>query len=243
MIVEALAHVTTRAAAGAREAGLVYEQAALIGRFLRLRKAWRPHLANCRRVILAAADGLARRDTAVVLGSGPLLDIPLRALASRFARVVLVDAAHPLHARLIAQRLGNVTCVAASLATLDAPTPRYRSWRPLVPGADFVVASMLVSQLPLLRWPGSAPDAPWRAGLVADALTDITGGDEATCVVTETRRLLRDRGGDILRSEDPLFGVTPPPAAETWRWVMAPIGELAPDHAVELEIAASVRLG
>lgn len=240
MIVEALAHLTTRAAAGARETGLVYEQAALIGRFLRLRKTWRPHLANCRRVILAAADGLPRRGTAVVLGSGPLLDIPLSALAARFDRIVLIDAAHPLHARLIARRLGNVACMAASLVTLDSPAPRYRSWRPLVPGADLVIASMLVSQLPLLRRQETLPGTPWRAALVADALADIAGGDAATCVITETRRLRRDRSGAILAAEDPLFGVAPPPAAETWRWSMAPVGELAPDHAVELEVAASV---
>ncbi|MBL8700433.1 MAG: hypothetical protein JNK67_18805 [Alphaproteobacteria bacterium] len=240
MIVEALAHLTTRAAPGARRAGLVYGQAALLGRWLRHRKAWTPHLANCRRVIAAAAARTARRDCVVVLGSGALLDIPLTELAGLFARVVLVDAAHPLHARVLARRLGGVEVRAESLVDLEGPVPRYRPWRPHAPVPDLVVASMVVSQLPLVRDRDDAGAPSWRSDLVAAAVAEIWNGPGAACVITETRRVHRARDGRVVAQADPLFGVAPPPADETWRWTMAPAGEIGPE-AVELDVAASWR--
>lgn len=242
MLVEALVHATTRAAPGARAAGLVYEQAALVGRWLRHRHAWRPHLENCRRAIRDAADMTARRDCAVVLGSGPLLDIPLAFLSRRFARVVLVDAAQPLHARLHARRFRNVDARAESLVDLEGGARRYRPWRGRLPAPDLVVASMLLSQLPLLRAGGDAAGAEAGGALIRAAVDEILAGPGAVCLVTETRRRHRAVDGRVLAEEDPLLGVVPPAPTSTWRWDLAPAGEAGP-AAVELDVAASLRRG
>ena len=57
-------------------------------------RAWAPHLAKARGLIDSTIDDLASRRTVVVLGSGPLFDIPLESLARTFQRVVLVDRVH-----------------------------------------------------------------------------------------------------------------------------------------------------
>lgn len=234
MIVEALAALTSRAAPQARRDGLVYGQAAMIGRWLRHRAAWRAHLENCRRFILESAESCAGRDLAVVLGSGPLLDIPLTALAQLFARVVLIDAVQPLHARLIAARLGKVEARCAMLVEAGDQAPRYRSWRGLAPAPDFVVASMLLSQLPMR----DDVDAQTGRAIIADALADLLAGPGAACVISETARVHRDRIGTVSQRVDPLLGVVLPSLDARWTWPMAPLGELAPDQSVELEIAA-----
>lgn len=238
MIVEAFVFATQMTAPGARASGIAFEQAAIAGRYLRRRSEWRTHLQNCRSFILAGAEHARRPRRAVVLGSGCLLDIPLAALSRRFDEVVLVDAAHPLHARMAARYLGNVVPVAFSLVATAAGRPVYRSWRRTVPEADYVVASMLVSQLPPPRatWPGS----DWRRNLIADALSDLRTGEEATCLVTETSCRLRGPGEE-LHAEDPLLGVAAPPALERWNWLLAPPGERSDGTVVELDVCASLR--
>jgi len=77
MIIEALAFATQRAAPGARATGVAAEQAAIVARYIRCRRAWLPHLARCRTFVQSAVARTRQRRRAVVLGSGPLLDIPL----------------------------------------------------------------------------------------------------------------------------------------------------------------------
>lgn len=238
MIIEGLVWATQRAARGARHAGIAAEQAAIVARALRCRQAWAPHLARCRGFVAAAAGRCEGRGRVVVLGSGALLDIPLAALSRGFAEVVLVDAAQPLHARLLARRLGNVVVRTLSLVELGSAPPAYRSWRDAVPDADLVVASMLLSQLAPPR--AAAPGEAWRRALVAAALEDLGRGGEATCLVTETARLVSGPGA-APRVEDPLHGIAPPPALEEWEWHMAPPGELGDGTQVVLRVAASFR--
>lgn len=238
MILEAMTWATQRAAHHARASGIAAEQAAIVARYLRHRRQWRPHLARCRRFVATMVDRVEGRGRAVVLGSGALLDIPLVALSRHFAEVVLVDAVQPLHARLLARGLGNVVVRTMSLVALGERPPVYRGWRDVIPRAELVVSSMLLSQLPPPR--ATAPGEEWRKNMVAAALDDLACGEGAACLVTETARRVFAPGGR-LRVEDPLHGVVPPPALERWRWEMAPMGEHADGTRVELDVAASFR--
>lgn len=202
----------------------------MIGCWLRHRAAWRAHLKNCRAFILAEAESFAARDCAVVLGSGPLFDVPLADLSRRFRRVVLVDAVQPLHVRIAARRLGNVETRLFDLVEVANGGARYRSWRADVPRPDFVAASMLLSQLPLRAGVELA-----RVGAIITAAFADLGG---ACIITETARVHRDAGGAITAREDPLFGLSRTAAERRWSWPIAPLGEVAPGVAIELEVAA-----
>ena len=79
----------------------------------RCRQAWASHLEATRRCILDAADSCSGGGTALILGSGACLDVPVAELAARFATVVLVDAHHPRQARRLAREHRNVRLVAA----------------------------------------------------------------------------------------------------------------------------------
>ena len=115
------------------------------GRGERQARAWAPHLANSRGLIDTSIDDLAQRRTVVVLGSGPLFDVPLESLARTFRCVVLVDRAH-----------------LSTIAPRIAPYPNVRrEWRDLsadrvaeplaflaeIPDLDWVISVCLVSQL------------------------------------------------------------------------------------------------
>lgn len=240
MIVEAFVRATQSAGTYARASGVAAEQAAIVGRYLRCRRAWRSHLENCRAFVRAACEVTYRRQRAVVLGSGPLLDIPLAALASSFREVILVDAVHPLHTRVLAWRLGNVVAMPLSLVAVDGDRLDYRSWRPAIGAADLIVASMLLSQLPPPR--ALTDGVSWPRALIEGGLADLEAGDETLCLITETTRRI-ERPGAPSRHEDPLHGVRAPPARERWEWQLAPAGERSDGVRIALGVAACLRLG
>ncbi|WP_348626820.1 hypothetical protein [Methylobacterium sp. CCH5-D2] len=149
-----------------RRLGYVRESVLLSGRARRCRRAWAPHAARSREAVLAACADLPLRRAAVVLGSGPLADVPLSQLAAGFERVLLVDAVHPLGARLAARRFPNVRLVTADLAGADDPVGA------LCGGADLTVSANLLTQLPVVPmdrheargWPSRSASArgSWR---------------------------------------------------------------------------------
>ncbi|MSP50190.1 MAG: hypothetical protein EXQ95_12795 [Alphaproteobacteria bacterium] len=121
MIAEALAWLATPCPLHVRRLGLLSESIAISARHRRCRDAWAPHLAATRSAVLEAIERTPRRRTALVLGSGALLDLPLADLAAAFRRVVLVDLVHPWPARLRARAFANVTRVTDDVTgTLEA---------------------------------------------------------------------------------------------------------------------------
>lgn len=74
--------------------GYISNQNGILQRFLREQGNWEPHLSNSRNVILSEVDRLKPK-TVAILGSGWLLDVPLKELIERGIRVKLFDIAHP----------------------------------------------------------------------------------------------------------------------------------------------------
>lgn len=141
-------------------------------RHARQRAAWQPHLEQCRATCLDAAQACPpeRRRTALVVGAGLLLDVPLEELAQRFQQVVLLDLAFlpGVAARAKAQdnvRLlrRDITCCLDGLGDLGyldgwtdespllAPPVTLGKGSPSADGTglDFVYSANLLSQLPL----------------------------------------------------------------------------------------------
>jgi hypothetical protein len=229
----------------ARRSGILREAVAIRARYARLREAWRPHLDNCRACVLEAARLAPVRGTALILGSGALLDIPLEDLAARFGQVVLADMVHPWPARFRARGLANVQLMEADLTGLihDALAGRlpghpasvpFRALRP-----DLTVSANVLSQLPL--FPVRLLE---KAGHPREALTAL-----ARRIVEEHLAWLESLPGVALLItdtawrtdtdvEDPLCGVATPPPLRTWTWNIAPRPEVWPDMDVAHDVAA-----
>lgn len=225
-MLESLFHyLATPAPWAIRRRGHVGASVALLARSRRCRRAWAPHLAAARRAALAAAEGLPRRRTAMVLGSGLLDDVPLAELAAGFERVLLVDAVHPWPARLAAGQHANVARVTADLVVepLDALLRE--------PGLDLVVSANLLSQLPILpvaRTEGRGADAdPLGRRIVVDHLQALAAAPCLTCLVADRRQREEDRTGRVYDEIDLLHDVVLPPSRLACDWELAPFGEVA----------------
>ncbi len=174
MLAELIEYCLTPCTPEARRLGYLREAVAIRARASRCRAAWRPHLERSRAFIMQAALQCHGHGTALVIGSGALLDIPLAELSGMFDRVLLADIVHPLSARWQARRFANARLVTVDVtglakhlvanpsdfgafATKTSPS-FFLEERP-----DFTVSANILSQLPLLplarlKQTGCAPD-------------------------------------------------------------------------------------
>lgn len=249
MLAEALLYARARLGGQGNPYGHLAESVGIWARHRRHRQAWAPHLTRARSLCLRAAEALPenRRRTALVLGAGVLLDVPLEALSRLFRSVVLADLAFLPQTVRLARRLGNVELVTADLSgSLESLAHGGEAASALpdlslgLPELDFVYSANLASQLPLsalglLRRhrPQAAPEELERAaaGLVRAHFEALSQLSCPVCLVTDTV----EQGFEAGRPEyeaDLLFGVAPGGTVclegECWVWEMAPQGEIQP---------------
>ncbi len=248
MLAEAVKYAAARLRGQGDPHGHLAQQVAIWARHKRHSAAWEPHLARCKALVLASARACPEdaRRTALVLGSGLLLDVPLDELSALFQTVVLADMAFVPEVRAQAARLGNVETLEVDLTgRLDllpgalaevggrtGPTGLAGLARLAagLPGLDFAYSANLLSQLPLFALDALPHDMAKerQAELAADLVRQHLDGLRAlgcpACLVTDvTERGLRQ--GELDYEADLLFGVELGLAGETWVWDMAPDGE------------------
>lgn len=251
-----LQSLVTPAPLAYRRLGCVGDAVRTGSRSRRCRRAWAPHLAATREVVCEAIHGVARHDTAVILGSGRLDDVPLTMLAKSFARVVLVDVVHPFAARRRARPYRNVEMITADLSgsfslvlsrgsDLEAPLPPICSER----STNLVVSANLLSQLPLRpverleassrgygRWRPDDGDDLGRE-IVARHLEALAALPARVCLVTDLDQVEEDREGHVLDRLDLLYSTTLGEPERGWNWELAPFGEIARDRRLLHEVA------
>jgi hypothetical protein len=188
-----------------------------------------------------------RRRKAVILGSGPLYDVPVEELAAGFRELLLVDLVHPLSARWRRRRLRNVQSITADVTgTIEAvyraartagsplPTPKPTLFLD-DPEVDFVASVNLLSQLPFipseyLREMGYPPQQidAFAAELIRSHLAYLEQFAATTVLVTDVEALTLDHHGRIIERSDLLYGVALPYPGENWIWELAPRPESHP---------------
>ena len=239
MLRELFALWRDRGSALARSLGQDREAVSIDARHRRCRQAWASHLEATRRCILDAADSCSGGGTALILGSGACLDVPVAELAARFATVVLVDAHHPRQARRLAREHRNVRLVSADAtgmaraareaAKRRAPLPDPAAPPDPVPGLrpEFTASVNLASQLAIPFYALLGRKIPevereaFLSGLVAAHFDWLARQPGRACLVCDTAWERAD-GEAILESRDALEGVTLPPPERSWVWRIAP---------------------
>ncbi len=240
MIAEALAWLLTPCPVHIRRLGLLAESVAIGARHRRCRAAWAPHLAATRAAVVDAIGRTPRRRTALVLGSGALLDLPLAELAGAFRRVVLVDVVHPWRARLASRGFANVTRVTDDVTgVLDAVSNgELASPRPYQliddPEVDLVVSLNLLSQLPVIpvrSLDGRAAPEPLAAmaqDLVRSHLADLERSRASTLLISDVERVVVGRDGREVERSSLIADLPEPPHDREWWWDIAPAPEADP---------------
>lgn len=249
MLTEWFTYLSTDCHPLARRYGYLRESIGIGARYRRCQTAWQSHLDHSRAALLRSLEDCRDFRTALVFGSGLLLDIPLAQLAERFAEVWLVDLVHLPAARRIARRYPNVRCiehdVSGCLEKLADATPTTLD-KLLISSTHFhghdninwVASVNLLSQLPLLPQAWLAKRFPdldegilenWGEHLMRRHLDYLAGFTGTVCLLADAEQTTYDTEGNILGTTE--FATRLGWAEhirEEWRWDVAPLGEIAP---------------
>lgn len=258
MLFEWLQYLATPCPKHLRAMGYPQEIIATQARYRRCGEAWRPHLENTKAFILESAAAARGHRSAVVLGSGMLLDVPLSELSQRFEQVILVDILHLPWVKLRARRYPNVRFVELDVTgvckTLFEQVEQARSAKetlPMLPercptplpqslglaSVDFVVSVNLLSQLPLTFCAylekeradsGDQDLLRFSSALIVNHLQWLKAGADRVCLITDLERERQDSEGGQTAREDALCGVALPECDREWIWTIAPRPEIEP---------------
>ena len=77
-----------------RKMNFICDQEGIMNRYLREQKNWEGHLQNTKQFILNSFSDQKIKNLAI-LGSGWLLDLPLKELSKKYNKILLVDVHHP----------------------------------------------------------------------------------------------------------------------------------------------------
>ena len=253
MIGELFRYVTTFAPERVRKFGYLQRLIALEFRARRCAEAWTGHLRATRAMIVKAADLCERQGTVVVVGSGLLLEVPLKALSERFERVLLVDIFHMPRVRYEAKRYFNVKLLTGDVTGIFATIKDHRPPGPHVPApqaripslkeADLVVSCNCLTQLagPFITYfeqtrGFSDLDSDKLAYQVMESHAKAIAQDAAGIglLVTDTERFAM-QDDKIVSRTDLLKAFRLPPTAslthnEDWDWLISPHPEEHPTH-------------
>ncbi|MBT4738928.1 MAG: hypothetical protein HN793_07295 [Rhodospirillaceae bacterium] len=256
MLAELFRYWTTFAPERVRKFGYLKRLIDLEFRHERNEHAWADHILSCRTFIVEAADKCPKQGTAVVLGSGLLLEVPLRSLAERFDRVYLVDMFHMPQVRVEAKKhfnvkllYGDVTGIFAMMGEGDYPGGSIPAPEPRIPhlkDADLIVSVNCLTHLSppicahldharhLTEFDQDRLTLQIMAAHV-DAIANTATGVGA--VITDTERFVL-AGDRVVSRRDLIPGLNFPDSASRahnleWQWLMSPAGEDHETHDIE----------
>lgn len=246
MLIEWFTYLTTACPPLARKLGYLHDSIGLRARYQRCQTTWQPHLQNTRRVLLESIPRDRELDTALILGSGLLLDIPLAELAVHFKRVLLVDVVHLPEVRRRVGRYPHVQCVTHDVTgflaqinslnptqmTLDMPQRFLDDAR-----ITWVASVNLLSQLPLCpldylhrHFPelDEATLEQWGVQLMHQHLAYLRRFSAPVCLLTDITQSTYNEQLEVIEYTDfsTQFALAQPPR-QTWLWDVAPLGEIA----------------
>jgi hypothetical protein len=258
MLAEMLVWTGTLATKSARQLGYARAAVSLWSRRRRWTRDWAEHETNTRDFALKTVAACRRRDTVWLLGGGTLSDLPLTELSGLFKRVVAFDIAWLPQARVAARRWPNVELKLADVSGVVRPLSEWRLGMPLpIPQADAmadldpvppdcVLSLNLLSQLPLLPM-----EYVQRQGMTLQSAetfgrdilqAHLRGLEAFTCpvgLIADARRVWRSRAGEVVLSESAVLGVKLPAPEKSWRWPVAPRGEIDNETGLEITVEAS----
>jgi hypothetical protein len=260
MLTEWLTYIAADCTPPARKLGYLRESIGIRSRYRRCRTAWQPHLEHSRAALIDSLNACSNFRTALVFGSGLLLDIPLDELARRFQTVYLVDVVHLPEVRRAVRRYANVRCidldVTGFIDHMDKLTPERLDLPPPQrfldePGIDWVASVNLLSQLPLLPQDSLRARFPeldettleaWGTRLMRQHLDYLAAFTAPTCLLADMEQTIHEANGAVIERINfaARLGLDEE-ELDQWRWDIAPPGEIAPGVGSFHRVAAHCR--
>lgn len=254
MITEIIQYLLENSSAHARKFGHLKESIAILNRQKRNQQAWEVHQQNCKNAIMNFCQKLKQHDAILILGSGPLHEIPIEFIQQHFRKVVLVDIVHLKSVKKFVKHFRNVELIEHDISEIEhflmegklqnqAPT------RFLNESFSGVISANLMSQIPLnLRKYIERNNLTNNESIIdhfcAKAYQDhfeyLKKFKCPSLIITDIETNLIDKNNHIIECEKPLAVTILPKANREWIWDIAPKGEIDRELSLQMKVASII---
>lgn len=240
----------------ARTFGHLHESISLVAKEKRNRSAWRSHREQSKQFIIDQCQNLSHYDSVLVLGSGPLHEVPIEWLSQNFKDVFLVDIVHLRQTRKAVAGLNNITFIEHDISEMESSIDSTRRLIDRVPTKflerqhSIVISANVMSQIPLHLY-------RFVAKHLKNKFNDIEIDDflKRSCknhlrylrafkakvlLITDVETLYLNSSGELQEKEASYPYLSLPPTDREWTWSLAPIPEFSPDTEVRMKVAGIV---
>ncbi|MGZ3788025.1 MAG: hypothetical protein ACXVLQ_05845 [Bacteriovorax sp.] len=253
MILELFTYFRATASKEAKAFGHLYESIAIKERERRCKPYWLAHRTSCKKFIKEAVAKARAHDRVLVLGSGPLHEIPLEDLASTFKRVDLADIVHLKETIEQYKHLKNVHFIQADITELESIIHKEKKIYNKVPtlfqseSYDLVISANLLSQLSyhlrnFLEKKASSKLSEEELDkfcyqVSLDHYRYITHFPCPVVLITDIETHLIGKNEELLEVQTPYINFKLPTPQERWWWDVAPIPEYSKKVALKMKVA------
>lgn len=257
MIRELLTYISERPTLKeAKLFGHLVESISLLSREKRCQKTWATHRASCKQFITAELKNARHYDSILVLGSGPLHEIPIEHLSKTFKRVVLVDIVHLKSTRMSVAHLSNVEFIEHEITEIEEVLRVHKELKDKVPVKfvdedwGLVLSVNVMSQLPLHletfilkklknRFT-SAQVESFLKGVTQNHLTYLQSFHANTILITDTQTFYYDKNEKVIQTDNNYEHLSLPIPKLEWSWNVAPIPEFQKDVGMKMRVCGFV---
>lgn len=236
----------------ARAFGHLYESISLVSKEKRCQRAWSPHRHECQQFISKHLSRGLGHKAVLILGSGPLHEIPIELLAKTFEKVVLVDIVHLKDTKKNTAHLKNVQFIEHDITELEEDLRLKKILTPKTPSRfldeewDLVLSVNLMSQLPLhfesfiqKKMPKRFSEEALRDYLLklsANHLAYLHLFKAPTLLITDTETSYLDTQEKVIQVDRNYDHLCLPLPLHSWIWRVAPIPEFQKDVEVRMKV-------
>ena len=256
MILELLAYFNAKATKEARKFGHLYESIALVTREKRCRAFWLSHRTMCKEFISGQIKNANAKNSVLVLGSGPLHEIPLDLLAKSFISIDLVDVVHLKSTKKEYAHHKNVNFIEADITELEKDILKTKRIINKIPtqfidkNYDLVISANLLSQLSyhLRNYLDKHKSTRLTEKHLDDFANQITldhfnylqNFNCPVILITDIMTCFLNKNDEIIDFSSPYINFSLPEPLQVWWWNLAPIPEYQKDVALKMKVAAFV---
>jgi hypothetical protein len=250
MLKEVFQHFFQPSTPYAKKLGYAYESIAIQSRYRRQQTAWQPHIDGCHKFFNQLTG-----KRLIILGSGPLIDVPMDSLLEKFEKIYLIDLVQPLSVTKKYKNSEKVECITQDITGLDKILKRNftekhvqetlsKNFLETLPEADVLVSCNLFSQLPIkpAKYISKIIPSANKKNLIrkiqAQHLSLLESFPGKSYLMSDVELAYRDAQGTLIDRNPTIHVGLPLQNAAKWSWDLAPVGEISKNFSVHLSVVA-----
>lgn len=232
--------------------GHLSQSISLIARENRCKKFWQTHRDNSKKQILQELENSLDFDAILILGPGPMHEIPIEEISQKFKRVVLVDIVHLNETKNKFSHLKNLEFINHDISELEEIIQLHKKLINVKPQKflneswGFVISSNIMSQIPLHFEEYVQKHYPHliETSILEDFLKQVSHDHfnyllefkAPVLLITDVESHYCDKNGRIFQIDKNFEHLNLGTPLLSWDWDIAPIPEFRKDVGIMMVV-------